>query len=47
MANPAKVIVVGCGITGPVLAAFLRLKGYHVIVYERVDCGIDAGVGLM
>lgn len=47
MANPAKAIVIGCGITGPVLATFLRLKGYNVIVYERVRSGIDSGVGLM
>lgn len=42
-----KVIIVGCGITGPVLATFLKLKGYEPIIYERVQENTESGVGLM
>jgi len=29
-----KVIVVGCGIAGPVLAIFLKMKGYEPVVFQ-------------
>jgi salicylate hydroxylase len=45
--SQTKVIVVGCGIAGPVLAIFLKLKGYHPIIYERVEGEADAGLSLM
>ncbi|EMD37072.1 hypothetical protein CERSUDRAFT_155529 [Gelatoporia subvermispora B] len=32
---PTKVIIAGCGIAGPVLGIFLRLKGYDPVIYER------------
>lgn len=41
-----KVIVVGCGIAGPVLAIFLKLKGYEPVVYERLSQPEDAGLSL-
>lgn len=42
-----KVLVVGCGIAGPVLAVFLKLKGYEPVVYERIKRDTDAGLSLM
>ena len=41
-----KVIVVGGGIAGPVLAILLKLKGYDPIVYERVDALADVGLSI-
>lgn len=40
-----KVIVVGAGIAGPVLATFLKLKGYDPVVYERTSGVGDKGLG--
>ncbi|KAI0093159.1 hypothetical protein BDY19DRAFT_982954 [Irpex rosettiformis] len=40
-----KVIVVGAGIAGPVLATFLKLRGYEPTVYERVPELPDGGLG--
>jgi salicylate hydroxylase len=45
--SQTKVIVAGCGIAGPVLAIFLKLKGYHPVVYERVESEADGGLSLM
>lgn len=43
-----KVIIIGCGIAGPVLGAFLQSKGYRIVIYERTDRDSDAvGVSLM
>lgn len=42
-----KVIIVGCGAAGPVLAMFLKLKGYEPVIYERIKQGSDAGLSLM
>ena len=44
-ATKTKVIVVGAGIAGPVLAAFLKLRGYEPTVYERVAELPDSGLG--
>ncbi|KZP34264.1 FAD/NAD(P)-binding domain-containing protein [Athelia psychrophila] len=45
---PTKVIIIGCGIAGPVLGAFLQNKGYRVVIYERTKRDSDAaGVSLM
>jgi len=46
MEPKTKVIIVGAGIAGPVLAVFLKLKGYDPIVYERVDALADVGLAL-
>lgn len=43
---PAKVGIIGAGMAGPVLAVFLKSKGYDPIVYERTDSPSDAGLGL-
>jgi salicylate hydroxylase len=45
--SQTKVIVVGCGVAGPVLATFLKLKGYHPVVYERGERDTDSGLSLM
>jgi len=48
MSHPrTKVIVVGCGTAGPVLATFLKRKGYEPVVYERGKPGSDGGLSLM
>lgn len=39
-----KVILVGAGIAGPVLATFLKLKGYEPVLYERTTGLTDTGV---
>jgi 2-polyprenyl-6-methoxyphenol hydroxylase-like FAD-dependent oxidoreductase len=44
--SPTKVGVIGAGITGPVLAIFLKSKGYDPIVYERAEAMINSGIGL-
>ncbi|KAF7290802.1 FAD/NAD(P)-binding domain-containing protein [Mycena indigotica] len=43
----AKVIIVGCGIAGPVLALLLKQKGFDPVVYERGPRAPDAGLSLM
>lgn len=45
MSQP-KVIVVGAGIAGPVLATFLKLKGYNPIVYEKFPTNAVTGLSL-
>ncbi|KAJ6542084.1 FAD/NAD(P)-binding domain-containing protein [Mycena vulgaris] len=42
-----KVIIVGCGIAGPVLALLLKQKGYDPVIYERGKRSPDAGLSLM
>lgn len=46
-AVPTKVIIVGCGVAGPVLATLLKSKGYQPVVYERIKAGSDGGLSLM
>ncbi|KAI0321463.1 hypothetical protein OF83DRAFT_1051187 [Amylostereum chailletii] len=46
MAN-TSVIIIGGGISGPILAIFLKIRGYQPVVYERLPAFIDLGVGLM
>jgi salicylate hydroxylase len=43
----SKIIIIGGGIAGPILATFLKLKGYEPVIYERLDGVVDAGVSLM
>lgn len=45
--SPTKVLVIGGGIAGPILASFLKLKGYEPVIYERLDSAIDAGISLV
>ncbi|KAA1472789.1 FAD/NAD(P)-binding domain-containing protein [Dentipellis sp. KUC8613] len=42
----AKVIIAGAGIAGPILAIFLKLRGYAPVVYERQPALGDAGLSL-
>nr|GAT50781.1 FAD/NAD(P)-binding domain-containing protein [Mycena chlorophos] len=42
-----KVIIVGCGIAGPVLALLLKQKGFEPVIYERGERGPSAGLSLM
>lgn len=44
---PTTVLVIGCGVAGPVLAVLLKRKGYHPIVFEKVKQLGDAGASLM
>ncbi|OCH92776.1 FAD/NAD(P)-binding domain-containing protein [Obba rivulosa] len=45
MSTP-KVIIAGCGIAGPVLAVFLKLKGYEPVIYERLSGPENVGLAL-
>lgn len=47
MSTPTKVIISGAGIAGPVLAMFLKLKGYEPVVYERTEKISGLGLSLM
>jgi salicylate hydroxylase len=42
-----RVIVVGAGIAGPVLAIFLKAKGYDPIIYERLESPGEGGLSFM
>ena len=45
--EPPVVLIIGCGVAGPVLANFYKRKGYHPIVFEKVRELGDAGASLM
>ncbi|KAJ7676503.1 hypothetical protein DFH06DRAFT_1466010 [Mycena polygramma] len=45
--SSTKVIIVGCGIAGPVLALLLKQKGYGPVIYDRGKRSPDAGLSLM
>lgn len=47
MSPRSVVLIIGCGIAGPVLGNFLKRKGYNPIVFERVSELGDAGASLM
>ncbi|KIK47163.1 hypothetical protein CY34DRAFT_799699 [Suillus luteus UH-Slu-Lm8-n1] len=42
-----KVIVVGAGIAGPVLAIFLKTRGYDPIIYERLPSPGEGGLSFL
>lgn len=42
-----RVIIIGCGIAGPVIALLLKKRGYEPIVLEKVKELGDAGASLM
>jgi salicylate hydroxylase len=44
---PPTVLIIGCGVAGPVLALLLKRKGYLPIVLEKVKQLGDAGASLM
>ncbi|THH15627.1 hypothetical protein EW146_g4877 [Bondarzewia mesenterica] len=41
------VIVVGAGIAGPILAIFLKLRGYEPVIFERLDGVEQAGLSMI
>lgn len=41
------VLIIGCGVAGPVLAILLKRKGYQPIVFEKVRELGTAGASLM
>lgn len=45
--SSVTVLIIGCGVAGPVLANFLKRKGYDPIVFEKVTKLGDAGASLM
>ncbi|PWY83626.1 FAD/NAD(P)-binding domain-containing protein [Aspergillus heteromorphus CBS 117.55] len=47
MSSRPTVLLIGCGVAGPVLALLLKQKGYHPIVFEKVAALGDAGASLM
>ena len=42
-----RVLVIGCGIAGPILAIFLKRKGYDPVLFDRLDGVQEAGISLM
>lgn len=44
---PPRVVIIGCGVAGPVIALLLKKKGYDSIVLEKVRKLGDAGASLM
>lgn len=42
----ATVIVIGCGIVGPVISLLLKKKGYEPVIVEKVKQHSDAGLSL-
>lgn len=46
MSSPV-VLIIGCGIAGPVIGNFFKRKGYHPIVFERAKKLGDVGASLM
>ncbi|RAH75092.1 FAD-dependent oxidoreductase [Aspergillus aculeatinus CBS 121060] len=47
MATSPTVLIIGCGIAGPVLAILLKQRGYAPIVFERVSALGEAGASLL
>lgn len=42
-----KILIIGGGVAGPVLATFLKLKGYKPVVYERLEGVLEVGNSLL
>ena len=45
--SPPTVLIIGCGVAGPVLAYSLNQRGYAPIIFEKVTRLGDAGASLM
>ena len=45
--KPTRIAVIGCGIAGPVLAMFLKKRGYDPVIYERYTSASSGGIALM
>lgn len=46
MASP-RVLIIGCGVAGPVIALLLKQKGYYPIIFERAETLDDIGASVM
>ena len=44
--SPVRVGIIGAGLAGPVLALFLKLKGYDPVIYERHENVPCEGLGI-
>ncbi|KAJ5726117.1 FAD/NAD(P)-binding domain-containing protein [Penicillium malachiteum] len=44
---PPTVLIIGCGVSGPVLSLLLKKKGYKPVIYEKVRVLGEAGASLM
>ncbi|KAJ6031439.1 FAD/NAD(P)-binding domain-containing protein [Penicillium herquei] len=44
---PPTVLIIGCGVAGPVLSQLLQKKGYKQVIYEKVRVLGEAGASLM
>ncbi|KAJ5613834.1 FAD/NAD(P)-binding domain-containing protein [Penicillium herquei] len=44
---PPTVLIIGCGVAGPVLSLLLKKKGYQPVIYEKVRVLGEAGASLM
>jgi salicylate hydroxylase len=47
MSTANTVLVIGAGIAGPVLALFLKARGYNPILFEAHPSLEDAGLSLL
>lgn len=45
MSSPA-VLIIGCGVAGPVIGIFLKRKGYSPIIFEKAQTPGDVGASL-
>ncbi|HET9141283.1 FAD-dependent oxidoreductase [Actinophytocola sp.] len=43
--SPRRALIIGCGISGPVLAMFLHRAGFRPVVYERRSESVSGGGG--
>jgi len=43
---PSRVVVVGGGIVGPVLALLLKQKGWHPVIVEKVKDVRESGLAI-
>ena len=41
-----RVGIIGGGIVGPVVATFLKLRGYDPVIYERRPAVLERGIGI-
>ncbi|KAK8054741.1 hypothetical protein PG994_009808 [Apiospora phragmitis] len=43
----SKVLIIGCGVAGPVMALLLKKKGYNPIIFERAEALGDIGASFL
>ena len=42
-----RILIIGCGISGPAIAILLKNKGYHPVIFEKSSESGDLGASLM